>query len=166
MLMGMRKRITIFVSYARANKRLVTSLLDKYSEQVAASKRYNYVFRRDEDILVGENWHGEIQQALSDCDVGLLLVSPAFLGSQYIERHELPEFVGKKAKPVIPVMLQRVDFEFQDLKGLRRAQIFRLDSPNSRSSKAYGECAGGTRDDFAQELFRQVESRLAKLFRT
>jgi hypothetical protein len=159
----MKERIRIFVSFARANKNLATRFIEKFQEQAAPSRTYRYVFWRDARILVGENWHDEIQDALKKCDMGLVLVSPAFLGSKYIQEHELPRLVGSDAKPLIPVMLQPVDFERHDLKGLEDAQLFRLDSPRFQSPKSYGECTGFQRDRFAQELFRQVEMRLDRL---
>ncbi|MBN1316446.1 MAG: toll/interleukin-1 receptor domain-containing protein [Anaerolineales bacterium] len=160
----MRKQIHFFVSYARANKSLAGRFLDRFLEQLAPSKKYDYILWRDAHILVGEQWHDEILQALDRCNLGLLLISPALLGSRYISEHELPRFVGEKAKPVIPVMLQPVDFEYHDLKGLENAQIYRLDKPRFQSPKAYGECSGRQRDEFVMELFRQVERRLGKLF--
>ena len=159
----MKTKITIFVSYARANRDLATRFLRKFREQAIPSKQYHYTFWRDNDILVGEKWHEEILNALRQCDVGLVLVSPAFLGSQYIQDHELPEFVKGGDKPVIPVMLQPIDLERHDLKGLQQTQIFRLDRPRFASPKAYGECSGSHRDQFALELFRQVEARLDKV---
>jgi hypothetical protein len=163
--MLLRRRVKIFISYARSNRDLAGRFLDKFRDQLAPSRTYNYVFWRDTDILVGEDWHDEIQKAVRKSDVGLLLVSPAFLGSQYITRHELPRFLGDKAKPLIPVMLQHVDFERHDLKGLRRKQIFRLDSPRFRNPKSYGECIGNQRDRFVQSLFKKVELKLDSLFR-
>ena len=160
----MKKKINIFLSYARANKELATKFLVKFKEQVSPSKRYDYKFWTDNDILVGEQWNDEIIKALKHCDIGLLLVSPAFLGSQYIDEKELPKFIGKKSKPVILVMLQPVDFERHDLKGLLKTQIFRLDRPKFRSPKAFGDCLGNQRDQFTQELFKQVEKKLDKLF--
>jgi hypothetical protein len=157
---SMKKNIAIFVSYARANRELATRFLKKFQEQTAPSKHYHYTFWRDNDILVGEKWHEEIQIALGQCDMGLVLVSPAFLGSQYIQDHELPQFMKGGEKPVIPVLLQPVDLERHDLKGLQQTQIFRLERPRFASPKAYGECSGSHRDQFAQELFRQVEARL------
>ena len=156
----MKKTIPIFVSYARANRDLANRFLKHFREQAAPSKQYKYTFWRDSDILVGEKWHEAIQRALEKCDVGLMLVSPAFLGSQYIQDHELPKFAKGKAKPVLPVMLQPVDFERHDLKGLHKRQIFRLDRPRFASPKAFGDCTGQQRAQFAHELFRQVEARL------
>ena len=159
----MKKKITVFVSYARANRDLATRFLKKFHEQAVPSKRYHYVFWRDHDILVGEKWHEEIQSALGHCDLGLVLVSPALLGSQYIEDHELPKLLKTRGKPVIPVLLHPVEAERHDLKGLQHTQMFRLDRPRFSSPKAYVDCSGSQRDQFAQELFRQVEARLDKV---
>ena len=159
----MKKKITVFVSYARANRDLATRFLKKFKEQVAPSKHYSYHFWRDADILVGEKWHEEIQVALAKCNIGLVLISPAFLGSQYIQDHELPKFLKSGGKSVIPVMLQPIDLDRHDLKGLQRTQIFRLDRPRFASPKAYGECSGAQRDQFALELFRQIETRIDKV---
>ena len=162
----MKKKINIFVSYARANKVLAGRFLERFRTCLRAGRRYSYVFWQDTDILVGESWHEEIQEALAACDIGLLLVSAAFLGSQYISQHEIPRFVGKRAKPVIPVLLQPVDWERFDLKGLKERQIFRLDRPRFAHPKAYGECYNSVqRDQFALELFRQAELKLDRLYR-
>lgn len=159
----MKKKITVFVSYARANRDLATRFLKKFKEQASPSKHYYYAFWRDADILVGEKWHEAIQEALAQCDIGLVLISPAFLGSQYIQDHELPKFLKSGGKSVIPVLLQPIDLDRHDLKGLQRTQIFRLDRARFASPKAYGECSGAQRDQFALDLFRQVEARLDKV---
>ena len=65
----MKKKITVFVSYARANRDLATRFLKKFKEQAAPSKQYQYVFWRDNDILVGEKWHEAIQEALAQYDM-------------------------------------------------------------------------------------------------
>lgn len=159
----MKKKIRFFVSYALANRALAARFLEKFREQAKPSKKYKYNFWRDTEILVGEKWHEEIQEALKECDLGLLLISPAFLGSQYIHEHELPKLMKSDADQLFPIMLQPVDFERHDLKGLQHTKIFRLDSQRFQSPKAYGECTGQQRDRFAQELFREVELKLDKL---
>jgi hypothetical protein len=53
--MGSKTKIDLFVSYARSNNTLAKKFLDRYGEQVAASKNYNYVFWQDTNILVGED---------------------------------------------------------------------------------------------------------------
>ena len=161
--MGIKKKIELFVSYARSNMILTGKFLDSYKEQVAASKYYEYIFWQDTEILVGEKWHEAIDLALDRCDLGLLLISPAFLGSKYILDNELPKFVGSSTKPLIPIMLQPVDFERHDLKGLKKHQIFRLEGERFKTPKAYGDCIGNQRNRFVQALFRDVEEKLDKL---
>ena len=111
------------------------------------------------DILVGEEWHDDIQVAVADCDVGFMLISPAFLGSQYIQDYELQRFLKSSRKLAIPVLLQPIDEDWHDLKGLQQTQIFRLDRPRCVSLNAYEECSWAQRDKFTLELFRQVEAR-------
>lgn len=159
-----KQDVHVFVSYARANKYLASRLLKHFKEQAGASKRIRYLFWQDRDILVGEDWQPAIEKALEQCTLGFLLISPAFLGSQYISENELPRFVGGRAKPVVPVMLQPVDPKLHDLKGLEEKQVFRLDRPSFSEPKAFADCMGSRRDDFALELFRLVEARLARIF--
>jgi hypothetical protein len=156
-----KRHVKVFVSYARANKDLARRFLDRFKEQAEASMRCKYTFWQDKDLLVGEDWQKGIDRALDGCDLGLLLVSPAFLGSQYITSKELPRFVGDGAKPVIPVMLQPVEFGLHDFKGLAERQIFRLERPGLAKAKAFASCSNTQRDEFALELLRQVEARLA-----
>lgn len=160
-----RRKVELFVSYARSNKNLKKNFLDRFEEYAAASKTYEYVFWQDTRILVGEEWHEGIREALKRCDLGLLLISPAFLGSKYISEHELPRFVGNASKPLMPVVLQPIDFDRHDLKGLKKRQIFRLEGEKFKSPKSYGECIGNQRFRFVQALFGEVEQRLDKLFK-
>jgi len=164
--MESKTRVNLFVSYARSNQILAKKFLDRYKEYVYASKRYEYIFWQDEKILVGEKWHNAILEALEKCNLGLLLVSPAFLGSRYISEHELPKFVRSSTKPLIPIMLQSVDFQRMDLKGLEEYHIFRLEGEKFKAPKSYGDCTGNQRDRFVQALFSNVEQKLDKLFRS
>ena len=97
---------------------------------------------------------------MAACQLGLLLVTPAFLTSKYIAQHELPLFVGDSAKPVIPVMLKTIDLQRHDTKGLEDYQLFRLD--NARS---FADCTtDALRRRFVEQLFIQIERRLDRLF--
>ena len=161
---GSRRKVELFVSYARSNNPLARQFLDRFKEYVAPAKNYEYVFWQDSRILVGEEWHEAIREALERCDLGLLLISPAFLGSKYISKHELPKFIGNAAKPLIPILLRPIDFERFDLKGLKSRQIFRLEGEKFKSPKSYADCTSNQRDRFVQALFREVERKLDKLF--
>jgi len=156
----MRIPIAFFVSYAHADQRTADTFVQRLTEQLAPSKRYAYTYWRDTGLPVGERWHDEIQQALAACQVGLLLVSPAFLASQYITQQELPPFLDDGAKPVIPVMLKAIDLQRHDARGLEHYQLFRLDN-----AKAFADCTtDALRRRFAERLFSQIEQRLDRLF--
>jgi len=156
----MRKRITMFVSCAHANQELASRFSAQFKEYTLPSKAYQYNIWRDTDLLVGENWDQEIKKALNKCDLGLLLISASFLGSNYITSIELNLL---KTKPIIPVLLWPVDFDRYDLKGLREKQIFRYNKPGFIKPKSYGQCTTKQRVEFMLALFQQVEKRLDKL---
>ncbi len=160
----MSKRIVrYFVSYAHADEPLPEKLITELQKQLGACKDYDFRPWRDTGLLIGEKWHDEIQQAIRDCDFGLLLVSPAFLGSKYIGEHELPDFVNGK-KPCLPVALCKMDFKHQDLRGLKDSQIFRFQSGAGKTLRTFADCSGKLVGDFAHELFRQITERLGKVF--
>ncbi len=154
--------IQFFVSYAHADKRAADKFLQRLQEQLAPSRRYDYVLWRDTELLAGERWDDVIHQALAECQFGLLLISPRFLSRDYILTQELPRFIGGDAKPFIAVMLQSVDFDRHDLHGLDAYQIFRLD--NQLSFEACG--AARKQREFAEALFAQIERRLDRLVYT
>jgi WD40 repeat protein len=149
-----RRPVRFFVSYAHAQAKVKEKLLELLEEQFGPSLRYRYYVWADGMIEVGAPWHGQIQAALQGCDFGLLLVSPAFLDSNYISEHELPQFV-RGAKPMIPVCLARVNLKRHDLKGLESSQIFFL------KNKSFHECkTAQERRRFVEALFQKIEERL------
>jgi hypothetical protein len=161
-IVKMRKTVTFFVSYAHGNSILANAFLEKLKDILAPSKRYEYHIWIDTGLIVGEDWETQIIAARDSCDFGLLLVSPTFLSSKFITQKELPLFVGEKSKPSIPVMLQPVDFDLHDLKGLDKKQIFRLDYHGFKEPRAYGECKGPRKNTFVLELFKAIEKKLAR----
>ncbi|HBY01743.1 MAG TPA: hypothetical protein DEG92_04245 [Rikenellaceae bacterium] len=155
----LQENINYFVSYAHKNKILAQDFLDRLSDVLAPSKSYRYLRWKDTDLIVGEDWTDQITEAIDKCVMGLLLISPAFLASNYITKNELPSFVSG-VKPSVPVMIQPVDFDLHDLKGLEKKQIFRFEYEGFKEPKAYGECKGQRRDAFVLELFRKIEKKL------
>lgn len=159
-----KKIVRFFVSYAHADDELSRLFLDGFKEQVAASKSYDYVFWQDTSILPGEKWRLEIQEALDKCCIGILLISPSFLGSEFISKKEIPTFIGDNAKQLVPVMLKKINLKRHDLRGLEENQIFRLQNKNKKAEKlnSYAQCGSRQKYNFVYELFDRVEALLDK----
>ncbi|PZN69060.1 MAG: hypothetical protein DM484_30465 [Candidatus Methylumidiphilus alinenensis] len=151
--------IRYFVSYAHKDKILKDKLLNPLKQLLATAKDYCFKAWDDGDLLAGEDWHDKIRSAVDYCHFGLLLVSPAFLGSEFIKDHELPAFVShdlavpETEKRAIPVALKPILFDgIMDLKGLEKLQIF-----HNKNGKAFHDLnSDRTRDEFALELFQQI----------
>jgi hypothetical protein len=158
-----RTKVRFFMSYAHENAQLAGRFKNLILEQMGPSKGYEYeIWQDEEQLLPGVNWAEGIRDALQECDLGLLLISPSFLNSKFITDHELPVFVGNNAKACIPVMLGPINLKRHDLKGLKTAQIFRFKTSNGHY-KNLSDCNPRQRGQFCEQLFDQIENRLDKL---
>lgn len=158
---AMRKKVNFFVSYSHRNQLLAEDIISRLNIVLRPSKNYDYRLWMDSGIIIGEGWKKQIFEARDGCDFGLLLISPAFLGSGFICEEEIPHFVGDDRAASIPVLLQPVDFQLHDLKGLETLQIFRFKGKRFTEPRSYAECRKSKRDDFVFELFRAIEKKLA-----
>ena len=157
-----KQKVKIFVSYAHKNKVRAKELLNKLLELLEPSKNYVFDLWIDNYIDVGEKWQEQILAARDEADIGLLFVSPAFLSSKFITEKELPLFIGDEAKPMLPLMLSKIDFERHDLKGLEQYQIFRFESNKFKEPRAYSDLKPKRRNDFAWEVFQLIHKKLER----
>ena len=159
--MAARKRVVrFFVSYAHENKALAEALVKGLRSQFKPSKNYELEFWIDREIMVGEKWHERILRAITECHFGLFMVSPDFLGSDYIGENEIPPFVsGESCKPVIPVGLVPVSFDRHDLKGLQESQLFFLRGRTFDQMRQTTE-----KTEFSRHLHEEMEKRLDAYF--
>lgn len=154
-----KKMINIFISYAHKNYSTADKFINTFKEYVKPSKNFDYKFWHDIDLKAGEKWNERIRNQLRNCDIGILLVSAAFLGSRYILDVEIKSLSNDK-KIIIPVLLDKINFDHHDLHGLERLQIFMLRDPSFVAPKGYGELGQKRRMQFIDELFVQMEDRL------
>lgn len=77
----------LFISFSHKDKSYRDELVPAL-EAVAAIR--DRVWFDQKFVDIGDRFHPEIQRALAESKVGILLVSNPFLTSDYITRHELP----------------------------------------------------------------------------
>ncbi len=88
----------VFFSYAMADYTDAQKLLN------ALSKQPNIQVFTTQALSAGENWMPKLQQALSECDLFVVLLSPDSLDSNWV-LSEIGAAWGLN-KPIIPVMTQ------------------------------------------------------------
>jgi len=144
-----------FLSYAHADAADMQRFLEVLQPQLATDPNHRFSRWMDTDLLPGKEWRAEIQQAVQHCDFGILLVSPAFLASPFIEEHELKQLLAKPM--VVPVMLHPILFNgTMNLKGLGERQIFR-----DSQGRTFDQCGRmHTRRAFALELHQKIAGLL------
>lgn len=145
--------------YSKRNSTAVRAFLDQFSDYIRASKTYDYSFWRDVELLPGTDWDHEIKSAIRKCDCALLLISASFLISPYINTVEISNLF-KFGKIIIPVAIDKINFDYHDLKGLERYQIFRLENSSFSQPRSYAEVKGPRKTEFINELFVKLENRL------
>jgi hypothetical protein len=162
-----KRSVRYFISYAHADARLKDRLVSLLGAWFDSANDYIFMPWQDGDILVGSEWHEQIQDAIKVSDFGLLLVSPAFLASPYITREELQHFIAPDPlgqisnRVAVPVAVSGLRFDgSMDMKGLEARQIFR-----DRAGKAFEDrSTGKPRKDFVNELFGKIVQRLNNHF--
>ena len=83
-------RNRIFISYSHQDEKLFKELL--VSLKPWQDQGILDVWT-DQRLKASQNWHEEIQQAIDSAAVAVLLISPDFMASDYIRKHEIPPLV-------------------------------------------------------------------------
>lgn len=76
--------IRYFVSYAHDDDPLASELVGRLHTRLKTSTKYQFERWDDKMIAPGTRWREEIKKAIASCPVGLPLVSPALLASNFI----------------------------------------------------------------------------------
>jgi TIR domain len=102
--------IPIFISYSHKDENFKDALL----EQLAPLRRNGLIAPwQDRDIIAGEEWNDAIFENLRQAKVVLLLISSAFINSDFCMEKELSAAMERHKKGeciVVPIIIRPCDF--------------------------------------------------------
>jgi hypothetical protein len=111
-------REKVFLSYSHRDREWLERLL----EHLAVLERWGLIHSwSDNRIAAGADWQGEIEEALGQSKVAVLLITPAFLASQYIWEKEWPRIQAHKAQgmEILPLVVRacawRLDHDLREM---------------------------------------------------
>jgi len=105
--------VKIFLSYSHKDEALMEELFEFLQPLVIAEKIKIW---HDRAIDVGSLWDDEIKNALDQSDIIILLLSPSFLASSYINSKEIKKAfelrrTAKGKLSIVPVMVRPCDLQ-------------------------------------------------------
>jgi hypothetical protein len=106
-------RTNVFVSYSHDDR----EWLNRFSMHISVLERRGLVdVWSDARIAAGADWEQAIEAALSSAKVAVLLVSPAFLASEFIWKLEMPRIVAHAAQGMsaLPLIVRPCAWRLED----------------------------------------------------
>ena len=109
-----------FISYAHADQAMFQAF---HTHLKGIERVLDVRFWADTGIGGGAHWNDEIAKAIAEADIFVLLLSPDWLASEYIEKYEEPAIRARynpKTGLICPVILRRCDWTdiVPDLQGI------------------------------------------------
>lgn len=102
----MSKQLLVFISYSREDKKTAREIAE-------ILERGGHEPWIDEQLVPGQRWKDKLEQAISDCDAFLILLSPATLDSEWCQ-WEYSEALNHE-KPIFPVIIKPIAENYPEL---------------------------------------------------
>ncbi len=100
------ERTKVFISYSHRD----AQWMERLKVHLTPLEREGMLdFWIDTDIEPGQQWYDEIEEAIAQAKVAVLLISPDFLASEFIATEEVPRVLAaadKEGLKVIPIFLK------------------------------------------------------------
>lgn len=140
---------SIFISYSHKDEDFKKKLVG----QIYLLELFNQATVFDpQSIQPGQEWSDEIQKSIINADIVILLISPDFLSSEYIIRHELPAILKRhdeKGQILIPILTQPAPLNL--IPELRKFQIW------PKNGRALSELSSAEIDRQISDLYNRVD---------
>ena len=107
----------IFISYSSNDRDLRQVFEQRLKVYLASAKNKFDTEWSDIQIPVGSDWNYEIQEALKQSNIGILLVSAFFLGSKYCMGDEFRQMLERRKSEgytIVPILLRKCNFQNMD----------------------------------------------------
>ncbi len=141
----------IFISYAHEDEHFKNELV----KTLAGLERRGVIeLWHDRHITTGAEWLQDIQQAINECDLAILLVSHDFIASRFIHDEELPALLKRREQAgitLIPIIVRDCTWESEPM--LKKLQALPKDG---QVVIAFSE-ATGERDRVWTEIAQAIE---------
>jgi hypothetical protein len=148
---GRARRSRVFISYSHVDAKW----LKRLRPHLRPLEREGALIWDDTRLRAGSKWREEIRQALDETKVAVLLISAAFIASDFINTNELPPLL-KAAKEdgatILPVIISASRYDLTE--GLRDFQA--VNDPKQPLIKM----RGGTLEEILDRIGREVERAL------
>ena len=104
--------IKIFISYSSLDRDLRKVFEQRLKIHLSSVKNKFYDVWSDVELTVGSNWNDKILTALKQSNIGILLVSPMLLGSNYgmLEFEQMLELRISEGYKIVPVLARKCNF--------------------------------------------------------
>ncbi len=141
-----------FISYSHKNK----SYLDRLLVHLKPLIRKGLIdIWADTRIKTGDHWREEIQKALREARIAILLISADFMASDFIVKNELPPILADaeiKGTKVLPVVISPCRFS-------REPSLTRFQAANS-PSEPLSSMSENEREQIYDQLAHDIEKSL------
>ena len=145
--------LKIFISYSHKDERFKDELVTMLT---GLQRRGIVDAWQDRRIEAGDEWNKSIQDAMNDCDFALLLVSPDYLASRFIQEEEQPKLLQRRQEMqlrVIPIIVRPCNWQSEPV--LKDLQAL----PKDGKAVITFSKENGERDQVWAEIARAIEKR-------
>jgi WD40 repeat protein len=160
-----RSEARVFVSYADADSAWAVPFIETLHEIARTCETPRIEFWYDKKNLGFGPWQQQLRDALRSSHLGLMLLTPAFLDSDYVRDTELPVFdyhgFDRSMKPCAVVECAPVDAAVVHRRGLDASQIVGCRKGGERV--AYTVLDESEQRVFAGEIFAKLCDQIASL---